>query len=280
MPRLYSDLSDITAATDTFRSDGYCTFTELLSREEITTLIAAVEEALAAERLRLRDSGFTSFDDVIYAHPYIEQICKHPAIVSAASALIGHRIELQHAKLNAKAKKADGADEVRWHQDYPFYPHTNFDMLSCVIHLDDEEIDSGPMAFVPGSHRFGPQSHLNEKGEFAFSCAPPDARFNEPELLLARRGWLSFHHALTLHYSAPKTNDRDRRLIVFQYRAIDAMQIGGVVWKCNGYQVDPDEPVLQTARFPDGTIVEVRGNHGRLYDIHGILAPNTAPKSY
>ena len=35
-----------------------------------------------------------------------------------------------------------GSGLINWHQDYPFFPHTNFDLLAFGIHLDDEDENS------------------------------------------------------------------------------------------------------------------------------------------
>ena len=39
-----------------------------------------------------------------------------------------------------------GAGEVGWHQDFPFFPHTNYDLLACMFLLDDAtpEINAAP----------------------------------------------------------------------------------------------------------------------------------------
>src|SRR5947209_18609717 len=52
-----------------------------------------------------------------------------------------------------------GAGEVGWHQDFPFFPHTNFDLLACMFLLDDATPDNGCMRVVPGSHRLAPLAH-------------------------------------------------------------------------------------------------------------------------
>ena len=65
----------------------------------------------------------------------------------------------------------------------------------------------------------------------------------------------------------------DRRLIIFQYRSQDALQLSGAIWKSNGYQVE-ENTSHGKVRFPNGTIIENRGMNGRLFDIYGKLKPD------
>lgn len=278
---LFSNLQDIEAAIQFYQSEGYCTFTNLLSDSEVHKIIEAIEQSADDGSLVLPQERMSSSDDVIYASPVLMDACRHSSIVNVARALVGHPVELQHAKLNAKPLSEDIPNsDVPWHQDYPFFPHTNHDLVACVIHLDDEDEGSGAMSFVPGSHLLGERSHLDENGVFVYRCQPPDQDLRKPTMLLARRGWISFHHCLTLHQSGIKTHKRPRRLLVYQYRAHDSVQLAGVIWRCNGFPVDPCAPQLRTARFPSGQSISLRGIGGRLYDIHGSLRPNTPSKSY
>ena len=277
---LFQDEGDISAARKVFIREGYCVFTNLLGDEVFGALLKGVNNAISDGKLAIRDDKMNVNDDAIFANPAIEAICRHPSIVMAARAFVGHPVTLQHSKFNAKPKSANASgSEVTWHQDFPFFPHSNSDLVACVIHLDDEDEGSGAMAFVPGSHLMGEQPHTDEQGNFIYGCEAPDNRYRPPELLTAKRGWISFHHALTLHCSGVKTHDHDRRLLVFQYRAYDAVQLAGVLWRCNGYRVD-DVPELPVARFSDGTSISLRGRGGRLFDLFGTLKPNSPPKSY
>lgn len=278
MNYLFRDIKDLDAAKEAYDALGFCVFTNLLSDIEVKALTAGVDEAFKAGRFAVAAEDYTANDDAIDAHA-IEQTCKHPKLVEIARTLMNEvPVELQHAKLTAKPVTASEKSEVRWHQDFPYFPHTNFDLLACGIHLDEEDEGSGSLEYVPGTHLEGEKNHLNEKGEFAYYCTEP---VTMPSVrIMAKPGWVFFHHCLTLHRSAAKTNTKSRRIMVFQYRAADAVQLAGAVWKCNGYKVDPTEPEVQMARFPDGTSINVRGKGGRLFDLYNKLAPNQPMKQY
>jgi hypothetical protein len=87
-------------------------------------------------------------------------------------------------------------------------------------------------------------------------------------------GQVTVHHCLTLHTSEPKRSTSMRRILITQYRARDAIQLAGVIWESTGLAVgESDGP--RTARFTDGSMVELRGRDGRLYDRYGRLAPDS-----
>ena len=267
--------SQVDEAASYYNENGFVAFADLLSPTDLEILRAAIDSAQADGRLRIGEQELASNNDVVLLDPLIKDVCCDPGIVAIARRLTGHPIELQHAKFNAKPVEDVGGGRVAWHQDFPFYPHTNYDMVSCVIHLDDEDSDAGPLKFIPGSHKKGPLSHVRTDGSFAYECtgcADLDRQFGIE--LTGPAGFVSFHHCLALHSSAPKRRSGHRRLIVFQYRATDAVPLAGVIWRCNGMQVEEQPPVPRVARFPDGTTIDLRGIGGRLYDVGGLLAPD------
>ena len=71
-------------------------------------------------------------------------------IVDVVVDLIGPDVKFHHSKLNFKA--ARGGEEVKWHQDIQFWPHTNYDLLTIGVFLEDVEPGMGEVGFVSGSH--------------------------------------------------------------------------------------------------------------------------------
>ena len=71
--------------------------------------------------------------------------------VDIAEDLLGPDIKFHHSKLNYKW--SGGGEEVKWHQDIQFWPHTNYDVLTVGVYLDDVAADMAPMGVIPGSHQ-------------------------------------------------------------------------------------------------------------------------------
>jgi ectoine hydroxylase-related dioxygenase (phytanoyl-CoA dioxygenase family) len=215
-------------------------------------------------------------NDAIYRHPVFEKYLKDERIINIAKKILNASsgLELQHSKLNSKPLQDKGAGLIEWHQDYPFFPHTNLDLVAVGIHFDDEDEDSGSMRVVPGSHKLGILSHCDEEGKFVYKCT--DQKFDDSKtvLMTCPAGTVTVHHCLTLHQSSPKRNDKHRRFLVYQVRTDDNIQISGVLWKCTGYEITGSSKNKGRVRFMDGTSVENRGVEGRLYDKFAKLAPN------
>ena len=64
-------------------------------------------------------------------------------------------VELQHMKINSKSKSnQSGGIKKETHQDYPFFPHTNFDLLAITISLDELTEHSGCLEYFTSKNLF------------------------------------------------------------------------------------------------------------------------------
>lgn len=158
-------------------------------------------------------------------HEAFAAIMRSPVVLDVVEAVVGPDIRFQASKLNVK--EAGGGTAVEWHQDYPFGPCSNDDIVTVGVALDHADADNGCLLMVPGSHR-GP-IHDHHRGRRFVGAVSPDL----PELASARpvpvtTGSLSVHHCRTLHASAPNRSGRPRRLLLFQYSAADAYPLGPV----------------------------------------------------
>lgn len=267
-------VNDFEAAKAYFDKNGFVSFHDLLNPEEIESLRDAAEEAYPDETGILMESGVADNRDMMFTHPLFEKMAKDERFWGRAKELLGVPIELQHTKYNAKLPEEGKSAMVVWHQDFPFFPQSNFDMIAGLIHIDEEKPESGALTFIPGSHKWGVQSHC-EEGEFKYGCTEIDPDSHEKVALCGPQGVVSFHHGLSLHGSGLNHGENKRRFLIYQFRAQDAVQLSGVLWKSTGYQVEPEPSDIKgTVRFPDGTRVENRGKNGRLYDVYGQLAPD------
>lgn len=257
---------------------GFVHVTELFSNDEVNRLKNAYDEALLSGNIHEGDEEIVNMNDAIYTHPVFEHLMSDERIIQLAENIIGTQVELQHSKLFSKPKFDKGKGEVKWHQDFPFFPHTNYDLAALAIHLDDETEESGPLQFISGSHKLGVLSHCSN-GEFVYHCTE-DINYDsyKKNIVICNAGHITVHHGLTLHSSAQKTISDKRRILYLQFRAGDAKQLAGVIWKCTGYQPYNRRNSESFARFPDGTLIELRGKGGRLFDLFGILKPDGAAK--
>jgi phytanoyl-CoA hydroxylase len=140
--------------------------------------------------------------------------------------LWGPDIRFDAAKLNMKC--AGFGAPVEWHQDWAFYPHTNDDLAAVGVMFDDMAMENGPLMIIPGSHR-GPIHDHHANGIFCGAMDPDnrDVDYRTAVPLLGKAGSITVHHVRAVHGSAPNVSDRDRRLLLFQFRTADAWPLLG-----------------------------------------------------
>ena len=89
-------------------------------------------------------------------------------------------------------------------------------------------MENGPLMIIPGSHR-GPIFDHHADGVFCGAMDPAnrDVDFGTAIPLTGKAGSITVHHVRAVHGSAPNISDRDRRLLLFQFRAADAWPMLG-----------------------------------------------------
>ncbi len=185
-------------------------------------------------------------------HPAYRAALHHPGILDIVSSLIGHGLRYNGDKLNMKWSGYGSA--VEWHQDWAFYPHTNDDLLAVGIALDDMTRENGCMLMAPGTHR-GPIFDHHQDGVFVGAIT--DSRFAPGDVaeVTMTAGSISLHHARIAHGSRPNHSDSPRRLLLFQYCALDAWPLlGSETWDAFNATIVRGEPTWE----PRVTDVPVR----------------------
>ena len=159
-------------------------------------------------------------------HPAFAALVDHPGIIGVLRDLWGPDIRFDTAKLNLKS--AGFGAPVEWHQDWAFYPHTNDDLAAVGVMMDDMALENGPLMIVPGSHK-GPVFDHHDDGRFCGAMDPArgDVDYARAVPLTGRAGSITVHHVRAVHGSAPNTSNRDRRLLLLQFRAADAWPLLG-----------------------------------------------------
>lgn len=136
--------------------------------------------------------------------------------------LIGPNVKLHHTKINSKQPGA--ATMVKWHQDFPFTPHSNADLITALLMIDDVTDVNGPLAVAPGTHK-GPVHSLWHDGLFTGAVAPEvEAEMKRNSLLcMGKAGSVCLMHTRLAHGSEPNLSALPRTLFICVYSAGDAM---------------------------------------------------------
>ena len=180
-----------------------------------------LEDSHTPENPRVRRIKAAHLHDPAYA-----ALSRHPRILAVLRDLWGPDIRFDTAKLNLKC--AGFGAPVEWHQDWAFYPHTNDDLAAVGVMFDDMALENGPLMILPGSHR-GPVHDHHADGVFcgAMDPANPGVDYTKAVPLVGKAGSITVHHVRAVHGSAPNLSGRDRRLLLFQFRAADAWPLLG-----------------------------------------------------
>ena len=262
-----AEVANLRAVTDGFveRARGVTGHTDVYDLEDSHT----------PDNPRVRRIKAAHLHDPAYA-----ALARHPEIIAVLRSLWGADIRFDTAKLNMKC--AGFGAPVEWHQDWAFYPHTNDDLAAVGVMFDDMAMENGPLMIIPGSHK-GPTYDHHANGIFCGAMDPDhnDVDYSKAIPLLGKAGSITIHHVRAVHGSAPNVSDRDRRLLLFQFRTADAWPLLGFpggIEKFNSLMVagQPREPRMAPApvRMPlppatlQGSLYEnQKGMRKRFFDI-------------
>ncbi|MEM7042916.1 MAG: phytanoyl-CoA dioxygenase family protein [Pseudomonadota bacterium] len=138
--------------------------------------------------------------------------------------LIGPDVKLHHTKINSKLPGA--ATVVKWHQDFPFTPHSNDDLVTALLMVDEVTEENGPLEVAPGTHR-GPLHGLWHDGRFTGAVIDEVAATSKAQarLCTGSAGSVCLMHTRLLHGSTANRSDRPRTLHISVYSAEDAVPL-------------------------------------------------------
>lgn len=136
--------------------------------------------------------------------------------------LIGPNVKFHHSKINSKLPGAKTA--VKWHQDFPFTPHSNDDVITALLMVDEVTEENGPLEVVPGSHT-GEIHSLWHNDKFTGAIDDAVAADCQRESVVCKgpAGSVCLMHTRLLHGSAPNLSQSPRTLFICVYSAEDAV---------------------------------------------------------
>ncbi len=147
-------------------------------------------------------------------------------IVNIAEDLLGPDLKFHHSKLNFKW--SDGGEEVKWHQDFPFYPHSNGSVLAIGLYMADVDEQMGPLGAIPGSHKGPIYDHFNDKDEWSGALSSADEAalpLDTADYMAGKAGTITVHHIRTVHGSMPNNSSRMRPLFINAYASADSYSL-------------------------------------------------------
>ena len=151
-----------------------------------------------------------------------------PAAALACS-ILGGPVRYHHSKLNFKW--SGGGEEIKWHQDIQFWPHTDFSPLTIGVYLADVDDVMGPMGVFPSSHQGPLYDQYLDSGEWGGAMNPKDVAqldMNEIVWLTGPAGSVTVHNCCMIHGSVPNNSPNPRPLLLQTYSAVQSYPIAHI----------------------------------------------------
>jgi len=229
--------------------EGYILLERIVGEEWLARLRAATEELVERSRRVTRSDAIFDLEpnhrpdaprlrrvsNPVEHHPaFWEYVTKSP-LGDIVADLVGPDVKFHHSKLNYKW--AQGGEEVKWHYDIAFWPHTNYSPLTVGTYLYDCGMDNGPLAVLPRSHiEIEPMlTQYDDQGRWTGCLRDEDlARLDlsKTVYLTGPAGSLTIHNCRTLHASPRNMSDTGRPLLLNTLTSADAFP----------YTVNPIKP--------------------------------------
>jgi len=236
------------AQREAYFTDGYILLEKIIGDEWIRKLRDATDEMIArSQKVTKSDTIFDlepghrpdsprlrRVSNPAEHHPVFWEYCTKSVLPDAVADLVGPDVKFHHSKLNFKWKK--GGEEVKWHYDISFWPHTNYSPLTVGTYLYDCGMDQGPLGVIPQSHLIEPLlTQYDDQGNWVGCLGDRDlAKLDlaKARYLTGPAGSLTLHNCRTIHGSPRNDSDLGRPLLLYTLTSADAFP----------YTVNPIKP--------------------------------------
>ena len=230
-----------------YKKNGYLVKKNLISKKKLKSLILLTNQIITKEKkknIKIKNRGGTQtyknyhfvynsnssknkqilrLNNPQNRHKKYFDISRNKKIINIVKKLLGGTVRFHLGKLNFKLPNKKGG-EIGWHQDWAFYPHTNDDLITVGIYLENCEEENGPVKVISGSHKKPILNHHGKDKNFAGMINTNKSKINSKNSvsLTGSAGTVVFFHCRTIHGSGLNYTSNNRPLLLFAYRACDA----------------------------------------------------------
>ena len=172
-----------------YKKNGYLIKKNLISQGSINKINKIVKELVSKEKEKqksknrvstqtydnyhfvynsssLRDKEILRLNNPQNRHKVFYDLSRNKKIISIVKKILGGTVRFHLGKLNFKLPNKKKGSEVEWHQDWAFYPHTNDDLITVGIYLEDCSAENGPLKIIKNSHKKKIYNHHNKNNYF------------------------------------------------------------------------------------------------------------------
>jgi ectoine hydroxylase len=247
------------AQRESYFREGYLMLERVISDDWLKKLRDATDELIERSRKVTKPDAVWDLEPDHTTHaPRLRRVSapveQHPAYWDYVSTsivgdivadLVGPDVKFHHSKLNFKWAK--GGEEVKWHYDIAFWPHTNYSPLTVGTYIYDCGMDQGPLGVVPRSHlRDALYDQYDQTGRWVGCLSPEDVKtldLKSVRYLTGPAGSLTLHNCRTVHGSPKNTSDFGRPLLLCTLSSADAFP-----YTVNPIQSSKDQAIIRGKR--------------------------------
>ena len=218
----YSEHSDsyLRSAQEEYSQNGCIKFDQVIPADEALELGLELHALIAGKDNNAQWDGEFITDEeraktkILDLHEVQEvsgnfEALRHdPRILGRLAVLLGGPVVYHHNKGFVKpgAHGETYGGKFPPHQDYPFFPHYNYNMLAAIIYMTDITEDMGPVKVFPGSHRDGPRQTAEGRPYINPDEFPPE----DAVTMTGKAGDMVAFNVNTVHMSGPNKSQNDR----------------------------------------------------------------------
>ena len=229
-----------------FQKDGFLVLENALTDSQLSALNSDLSMWIEESRGNVKSygkimDGRPRFDLQLDTHSFdkpalrritspaeISQACldvvKDNQALDLVSEIFGPNIKHWTNKINLKLPGS--GTEVKFHQDFPYEPHSNEDIMTVLFFLDDVTLENGPLEVIAGSHN-GPLYSLWHDGIFTGAVsAEVEAECKTKSIsCTGKAGSACLMHSKLMHGSKSNKTQSARSLFIVSYTAEDAVSL-------------------------------------------------------
>ena len=226
---------------ESYFENGYVFLNNIINKSLLDKLFDTINGAIdESSNLKVSNEKFDLEPDHTKTKPRLRRLTQPVAhyplfweftcnsiITDIAEDLLGPNIMFHHSKLNFKW--FSGGEEVKWHQDMPFWPHTNDSVLTIGIYLENVDNKMGPLGVIPKSHTGPIFDHYNADGQWVGYISEQEKKqldLKNAFYSIGNAGSITVHHCRTVHGSKPNTHPHQSRpLLLNTFSSADTLPI-------------------------------------------------------
>ncbi len=236
----------------TYEDQGFLQLDNIFSQDQIEALTAKLSPISLKNKSGnvLEEDGKTL--RAIHEDPtqkgLLDKISKHARIVEPAMQILGSQVYIHQLKVNLKA--GFSGDVWPWHQDYIYWQQEDgmptSRAVNVAIFLEEVHEFNGPLCLIPGSHKQGVISSLNQTEQDSansedsewISSFQSNLKYTAPEETVSKLveefgmvapkgqpGTVLFFHPNCVHGSANNISPHSRKMAILTYNSVENIPV-------------------------------------------------------